>query len=839
MNNLKNKSKNSMIALILIVAMVASSIFAMLPIDSAQTVTVQKYPSFIYGAVAPNPVGTGQPVTIVAWTAEMPPDIGEIAGTVTSPSTRAGWYGLTMTLTKPDNTSEVIALPYTDPVGNTYYIFTPTQVGTYTYEFHFPDTWKNTTTSKRFYAAADSDPATFIVQEQQLTTIPGVPNPTEYWTRPIYAYNRNWGAISGNWITGLRDLPYITAPNSAHIVWTAPYGYGGITGGSFDGVTDMSYHTGSAYEGKFADPQILNGMLFYTQSLEDSVTTTHTQIIARDLVTGAISWTQNATSTAGASVYDYESPNQHGTHPYLWTSGKATQALSPGVTPPANTVVDPFTGAELFNFINVPTGTWAVGPHGERTQIVFGGGTSSNRTWMSLWNSSAIPSELLGTSSTSYWQWRPVGKQHNGTLGYSWNVSIPAAIGTSYQVYVFDDRVISGTGFAQFGTSQYDMNFTVWSLSLKPENRGQLMWKIAPQPPAANVTLQWSSASVTDGVLVLRAKETRQFIGFDINSGAKLWTTDPQPAWMMYSSGSEIVNGILISGGYGGQIYAYNVTTGQPLWTAQTDSEGLESAYDMTPLTVQTVDNKVFARSQEHSHTQPLYRSWKVYCFDLQTGNRIWDLNGYWSAFAFSDGFAVGLNGMDNQIYSIGKGPSAITSEVQNNQITSGNRVLITGKVTDVSAGTKTSTLMARFPQGVPAVSDESMTDWMQYVYMEMPKPTNATGVTVNLDVVDANGNTRPIGTTTADADGFYSFNWKPDISGGYKVIATFPGTESYWPSHIETAFVVNDAAPTPSAQPVAAQPPTEMYFAISTIAIIVAIAIIGGLIMVMLKKRP
>ena len=194
---------------------------------------------------------------------------------------------------------------------------------------------------------------------------------------------------------------------------------------------------------------------------------------------------------------------------------------------------------------------------------------------------------------------------------------------------------------------------------------------------------------------------------------------------------------------------------------------------------------------------------------------------------------------MDNQIYSIGKGPSAITATVQNDQITNGNSVLITGKVTDVSAGTKSPTLTARFPEGVPAVSDDSMTDWMQYVYMQMPKPTNTTGVTVNLEVIDANGNLRPIGETTADADGFYSFNWKPDISGGYTVIATFQGSESYWPSHTETAFVVNDAAPTPTAQPIAAQPPTEMYFAISTIAIIAAIAVIGGLIMVMLKKRP
>jgi hypothetical protein len=122
---------------------------------------------------------------------------------------------------------------------------------------------------------------------------------------------------------------------------------------------------------------------------------------------------------------------------------------------------------------------------------------------------------------------------------------------------------------------------------------------------------------------------------------------------------------------------------------------------------------------------------------------------------------------------------------------------------------------------------------------MEMPKPTDTTGVTVNLEVIDANGNLRPIGTPTADADGFYSFNWKPDISGEYTVIATFQGTESYWSSHTETAFVVNDAVPTPTEQPVATQPPTEMYFAISTIDIIVVIAIIGGLIMVTVKKRP
>jgi hypothetical protein len=120
MEILNIKNKNSMIAIILISAMIASSIFAILPTDTAQTQTVQKFPTFIYGAVAPNPVGLTQPVTIVAWTAEMPPDIGEIAGTVTSPSTRAGWYGITVEITNPDNVVEKISLPYTDPVGNAW-----------------------------------------------------------------------------------------------------------------------------------------------------------------------------------------------------------------------------------------------------------------------------------------------------------------------------------------------------------------------------------------------------------------------------------------------------------------------------------------------------------------------------------------------------------------------------------------------------------------------------------------------------------------------------------------------------------------------------------------------
>jgi hypothetical protein len=52
-----------------------------------------------------------------------------------------------------------------------------------------------------------------------------------------------------------------------------------------------------------------------------------------------------------------------------------------------------------------------------------------------------------------------------------------------------------------------------------------------------------------------------------------------------------------------------------------------------------------------------------------------------------------------------------------------GNNVLVEGTVIDISAGTKQHVQAARFPHGVPAVSDESMGEWMEYVYMQKPRP--------------------------------------------------------------------------------------------------------------------
>jgi len=159
--------------------------------------------------------------------------------------------------------------------------------------------------------------------------------------------------------------------------------------------------------------------------------------------------------------------------------------------------------------------------------------------------------------------------------------------------------------------------------------------------------------------------------------------------------------------------------------------------------------------------------------------------------------------------------------------------------VLDKSPGTTDSDRTARFPDGIAAVSEESQQAWMEYVYMQQPKPTNTTGVQVTINVVDANGNYRTIGTTTTDETGFYSYQWMLDISGKYTVYAMFAGSESYWPSQATTAFVVDEPHPTASPQPLQQKSLVENYFLPGVAAIIIVIVIIGALIMLMLRKRP
>ena len=114
----------------------------------------------------------------------------------------------------------------------------------------------------------------------------------------------------------------------------------------------------------------------------------------------------------------------------------------------------------------------------------------------------------------------------------------------------------------------------------------------------------------------------------------------------------------------------------------------------------------------------------------------------------------------------------------------------------------------------------------------------DTTGVTVTLSVLDANGNFRTIGTAQT-SDGTYAFTWTPDITGNYQVIASFDGSNSYYPSSATTYVYAGEApTPVPTQAPltgVATTADLMMYMALAVVAIIVAIVVVGLLI---IKKK-
>src|SRR5665648_1295486 len=156
----------------------------------------------------------------------------------------------------------------------------------------------------------------------------------------------------------------------------------------------------------------------------------------------------------------------------------------------------------------------------------------------------------------------------------------------------------------------------------------------------------------------------------------------------------------------------------------------------------------------------------------------------------------------------------------------------------DISAGSQQEEQAARFPNGLPCISEESQQAWMEYVYMQQPRPNNATGVPVQINVMDSNGNYRNIGMTTSDDSGMFTFTWKPDISGDYIVYASFAGSESYYAASAETSFHASEMESTPSATTSTTQTAVDTYFVPAVIGIILAIIIGFAITILVLKKR-
>ena len=842
----ETKTKKILSSLALLALLVFPIIFMEIPSTNASTYT--SYP-FLGGV--PNPVGVGQQVLL---------HVGALTALRTDGD---GWEGLKVVITKPDNKTQILDAPKTDSTGGTGLIFVPDQVGTYYMYTDFPEqTYRNDV-----YKAAKSDILELVVQTDPIEFYPAFPLPEEYWTRPIDAQIREWYSIAGHWLRAPEGFyaPFNDGPTTAHILWTRPLGedQGGLVGGmALDDTRYMpsgadSFENGDAYEGRWPTQFIVGGILYYAP-FESGIP--DQPVIAVDLRTGEELWTKvfmNNQRPSFTQIIDWKCLNNDGAFMYLGFSVNAGGG---------NTVLvfyDAYSGNWRYNITNVPSGTQAYGALGEQLRYrISNVGTSSNRVWaLTQWNQTYVVSAGK-TGMSSSWGSQVRGRTYNSTTtlngGYDLNVTIPELRGSSTPsiLKIFpNNRIIGGVV-----TQQY---VNLWALNLDRSKGaiGTLLFNNTWTAPSSwaegNITVSgfsggWCAWGEQDNVAVLFGKENRVHYGFSLETGNFLWETAPEHylnAWDdSLSVARMIANGKFYSTSISGIVNCYDVKTGETLWTyAAADPYSEEQFSNNWWLRGMFVTNDyAYFGHLEHSANNPRPRGAPFLCLNATSGEVVWRIDGAfrqsrWGGRAIlGDSIIATQDTYNQQVYAIGKGPSRITVTAPNVGVQQGSSLIISGTVTDVSPGTEDYAIRARFPNGVPAMSDASQSDWMLYVYKQFTKPTDAVGVDVSLYVVDSNGNYRSIGTATSDASGKYSLQWTPDIPGKYTVYATFAGSGAFYGSSDQTAFCVDPAAdPTaaPTPQPLST---SEMYFVPAIAGLFVLIIVIAAvMIVLLLKKRP
>ena len=567
----------------------------------------------------------------------------------------------------------------------------------------------------------------------------------------------------------------------------------------------------------------------------------------------------NLRISIGQTLY-WDSRNNRAAFSFLWvTSGTTWFAL------------DAKTGNIQYNMTNVPSGTNYFGPNGEilKYSIVnYGNATVPN--WRLLqWNSSyviQVNKTGMAESFGSQVLGGLAGVTYNATTrGYDRNISIPAGPATTGTAHLPGaiQRVFVGDKVIGARVNLTEVN--LWAISLKPTNLGTLLynttWNAPAEWVAGNLTIGgigqagWAAWSKEDQVQVFFTKENRVHYGFSTETGGFLWETEPQifiDAWsdtVLQNFGPDrvIAYGQLISATVGGTVYAYNITTGDRTWTYNaTDlyhESYLGNNWWTTPLFV--TDGKIYIGHMEHSAQDPKPRGAPFLALNATTGELIFRADGLfrqtrWGGRAIiGDSIIATMDTYDQQVYGIGKGPSSTTVTAPDIAAPFGTPVVIKGKVTDISPGTQSDASKLRFPNGVAAVSDGNMSEWMLYVYKQFAQPSNIIGVPVSIDAMDPNNNYIHIGDTTSDASGTFSYMFTPQTAGKYTVYATFAGSKSYYASYAQTALGVMEE---PEAPPVVEPEPltvTEAYFVPAVAAIIATIAIVGVVLAILvLRKR-
>jgi hypothetical protein len=846
----------------------------------------RSFPTYAYVNVGPNPAGVGQTVNIGMWINNVPPTANRQYGD--------RWQNFKITITDPNGDTKQFGTTYTsDDTGGTHTNYTPDMVGNYTVFFSFPgQTIEGANPSPiggtyqaEFvgdYFEPSNASTTLMVQEEPVPPIPQTPLPANYWTRPIQSVNNEWYTISGSWLglaastfatTGMYNAsgnynPYTTAPTTAHIMWTKPAAPGGLIGGEFGDTSTSNFNAPTQYQPKFA-PIIMNGILYYERFPGASANPAGWEAV--NLKTGQTLWTINPNaSLLCGQLLDYVTPNQYGALAYLW--GKSPIMPHGAVIPvfpntPPNTgttytMYDAMTGKYVLSIVNGTSMTLTEDEGGNLIGYYVNSSTANayNAPTLNMWNSTVAAHELnpetpgYAYSGASEWYWQPT---QDAVIPFSYGIVWSKPLATDISGVPLPGTLGIRSNCIENGVILMSVAGSGGPRSFQPgyqieagydASTGEQLW-ITNRTETPNTRLAFPPA--TAGVYAEVCINTFTIDGYSMTTGKHLWGPFVLPDHNPYDSigGYQYVsaNGTLYLWGLGGDVYAINMASGDIIWATTTEQligpSGSDTPYGVWPLwtfTVGSVAGGMLFVPVGHQYSPPMFRGANQLAINTTDGKLVWANLGFdvTSGPAISDGVMIAFSSYDNQIYAYGQGASATTVTAPETVQPLGAQVLVQGTVTDISAGTKQEAVAANFPNGLPCVSDDSMSSWMQFVYQQQPCPANVTGVKVTISVLDPNNNQYDVGTTTSDANGAFSYTFTPEVPGKYTVIASFAGSGSYYGSSAETALAVNEApTSTPEPTPMPASL-ADIYFLPMSIITIIAIVVIGIVLILMLRKR-
>ena len=521
-------------------------------------------------------------------------------------------------------------------------------------------------------------------------------------------------------------------------------------------------------------------------------------------------------------------------------------------------------------YINSTVGTMPIYKNAPAQQAVPFAGTATitaNNPDLVCWNMS----QLMANT----WGWAPaVNTIINWQLGVMWakplqNNTGPGTptIGVVGQANnpalsingVTNNAVMMTTGFTTGQGAGGDVaGFLI--VAAMDATTGDQLWIKNFTYPTDQTLLPYTRTQleIEDGMWINVNMANWAVVAYDARTGVQKWTytltglngASPESYDQFNIKTYNGPNHTLYIEGFGGDIWSIDDQSGTLNWYTNTTmligSPGIETPYNLWPLwtfscSCMTNDTAYFAIG--HEYNPPLFHGAQLLAVNASTGQLEWSiLDMSVESTSIAQGILLSRNCYDNQIYAFGKGPSAITVTAPSIGVTTASPITITGTISDVSAGASQSAVEKNFPNGLPCVSDQSQSHWMEYVYEQQVLPQDVIGVSITISVLDSNNNYRAIGTTTSNSLGTFGLTWTPDISGDYTVYASFAGSNSYYPTSAATQMHASNppqtTATTTPQNNVATTGDLMTYVLASAIAIIIVIAIVGVLIVMMLRKR-